>query len=81
MSAGLLFFSVNWQSRLVYCRRSSFVFFRTEGQVDQHRHVLNPDADEFIPGFQATRAFETNVFGKLELRYTSYSISTAHLFI
>ena len=81
MSIGVLFFSVNWQSRLVYCRGRSFVFFRTEGQVDQHRHVLNPEADEFIPGFQATRAFQTNVFGKLELRYTSYLISAAHLFI
>ena len=84
MSIGLLFFSVNWQSKLdlfVYCRRSCFVFFRTEGQVDQHRHVLNPQADEFIPGFQATRAFETNVFGKLELGYTSYFISMAHLLI
>ena len=75
MSIGLLVFAVNWQSKLdlsVYCHLSSFKFFRTEGQIDQHHHVLNPDADEFIPGFQATRAFETNVFGKLELGYKSY---------
>ena len=74
MSIGLLFFAVNLQSKLdlaVYCRLSSFIFFRIARQV-QHHHVLNPDADEFIPGFQATRAFETNVFGKLELGYKSY---------
>ena len=75
MSIGLLFFAVNLQSKLdlaVYCRLSSFIFFRIAGQVDQHHHVLNPDADEFIPYFQATRAFETKVFGKLELGYKSY---------
>ena len=71
MSIGLLFFAVNWQYKLdlIYCRLLSFIFFRIAGQVDQHHHVLNPDADEFISGFQETRAFETNVFGKLELGY------------
>ena len=74
MSIGLLFFAVNWQYKLdlIYCRLLSFIFFRIAGQVDQHHHVLNPDADEFIPCFQATRAFETKVFGKLELGYKSY---------
>ena len=80
VSIGLLFFAVNWQYKLdlIYCRLLSFIFFRIAGQVDQHHHVLNPDADEFISGFQETRAFETNVFGKLELGYNWSIVWNAH---
>ena len=84
MSLGLFFFdfernrTLGKLERVGYRCLSSFLYFSIVGQGDQ-RHILNPNADTFIPSFQATGGIQTDGFDRPEFGYVFYLISIVHL--
>ena len=54
--------------RVGYRCLSSFLYFSTATQGHQ-RHTLIPDADIFLPRFQATGEIQTDDFGRPEFGY------------
>ena len=63
--------------RVGYRCLSSFLYFSIAGQGDQ-RHILNPNADIFLPRFHATGEIQTDYFGRREFGYVFY-FSIMHL--
>lgn len=67
--------------RVGYCCLSSFLYFSIAGQGDQ-RHILNQDADIFIPCFHAIGTIQTDDFGRTDFGYVyiiNYLIFIVHL--
>ena len=63
--------------RVGYRCLSSFLYFSIAAPGNQ-RHILNPNADIFLPRFHTTGEIQTDDFGRPEFEYEFYS-SIVHL--